>query len=66
MIVDAKVIMPYGLLQCLLDDQGDAGGWEVLGILGAVNTFLRGRTDEWKKRTDQQRKTDERFYSPSK
>lgn len=61
MMLDAKVIMPLGLLQCLLDDAGDTGGWELMGIPGTVNPFLRLKIEESKKRVDQQGKTNTRF-----
>jgi hypothetical protein len=61
MMVDAKVIMPLGLLECLLDDQGETGGWEVMGILGSVGAFMRDRTAEDLMRSGQQKKTDARF-----
>lgn len=61
MMLDAKVIMPFGLLECLLDDLGETGGWEVMGILGAVDTFLRPKPAESKKRDEQQKKTDARY-----
>ena len=58
MMLDAKVIMPDGMLKCLLDDPD---GWEVVGILTKVSVFLRPKADEDRKRLDQQRKTDARF-----
>jgi len=66
MMLDAKVIMPLGLLQCLLADADDAGGWEVMGILGAVDLFLRQKGDETNRRLAQQEKTNTRFPFPSK
>ena len=61
MMVDAKVIMPLGLLECLLDDLGETGGWELMGILGSVDSFLRPKMAETKKRDDQQKLTDKRY-----
>jgi hypothetical protein len=61
MMVDAKVIMPFGLLQCLLDDLGETGGWEVMGTMGSTGKFLRLMPDEIAKRDAQQMKTDKRF-----
>ena len=60
-MVDAKVIMPFGLLQCLLDDQRETAGWEVMGTLGSTGKFLRLMPDEMAKRDTQQVKTDKRF-----
>jgi len=64
MMLDAKVIMPDGMLKCLLDDLGDSGGWEVMGVLGKVGAYLRPKPDEDRKRLDQQKKTDTRFPRP--
>jgi hypothetical protein len=65
MMLDAKFIMPDGMLKCLLDDLGDSGGWDVMGILGKVTAYLRPRGDEDAKRLDQQKKTNARFPPPS-
>lgn len=61
MMVDAKVIMPLGLLQCLLDDLGETGGWEVMGTVGSTGKYLRPMIDEKAKREAQQKQTDKRF-----
>ena len=60
-MVDAKIIMPEGLLRCLLDDLGESGGWDVMGVLGSVGAFMRDKPGEDLKRSNQQKKTDTRF-----
>ena len=61
MMVDAKVIMPEGLLLCLLDDVGETGGWEVMGMLRAVKVFSVAKDVGSKRQIAQQEHTDKRF-----
>jgi len=61
MMLDAKVIMPEGMLSCLMEDMGDGGGWEILGILKPVTVFSVPKELGNKMRMEQQARTDARF-----